>query len=257
VNGKCLMRERALLTIDETNVRARANDVAKQIDTFLVEREGDVLSKLAAIGGVQQEESFEVQVKARVDDPAAIIEKIGSGDFTVVRHVHYRQYDTYFFFDDDDSRLRYREDERIDEQGNIVGSRYRLTVVGSQKEREYPHAILLSRSRFIAPANRSLRFYREYFKPVREVTIEKDRLRWEILYDDDTFFINLDRIIKPEAPSVYLEIKSRTWSIRDAEHKANVIGGVLTHFGIGDDALEHDEYVGIVSEGYEQNAPVE
>lgn len=257
VNGKCLMRERALLTIDETNVRARANDVAKQIDTFLVEREGDVLSKLAAIGGVQQEESFEVQVKARVDDPAAIIEKIGSGDFTVVRHVHYRQYDTYFFFDDDDSRLRYREDERIDEQGNIVGSRYRLTVVGSQKEREYPHAILLSRSRFIAPANRSLRFYREYFKPVREVTIEKDRLRWEILYDDDTFFINLDRIIKPDAPSVYLEIKSRTWSIRDAEHKANVIGGVLTHFGIGDDALEHDEYVGIVSEGYEQNAPVE
>lgn len=246
VNGKCLMLNRALLTLDEADVRARANEVARKIDAFLIEREGDVLRKLAAIGGVQQEESFEVQVKARIEDTAAIIEKINSADFTVIRHVHYRQYDTYFFFSDDDARLRYREDERVDEKGNIVNSRYRLTVMGSQKEREYPHSILLSRSRFIAPADRSLRFYREYFKPVREVAIEKDRLRWEVLYDDDTFFINLDRIVKPEQPGIYVEIKSRTWSIRDAEHKAQVISGVLAQFGVSDDAVVRHEYVAII-----------
>jgi 5-methylthioadenosine/S-adenosylhomocysteine deaminase len=247
VNGKCLMRNRDLLTLDETDIRTRANAVAAQINTFLIEREGDVLRKLAAIGGIQQEESFEVQLKARVDDPAPIIAKIvNSADITVVRNVHYRQYDTYFHFDNEDTRLRYREDEHIDAKGQIINSRYRLTLVGGQKEREYPHSILLSRSRFIAPADRSLRFYREYFKPSREVQIEKDRLRWEILYDDDTFFINIDRIVKPEQSGAYIEIKSRTWSIRDAEHKSQVISEVLARFGIQDDALIRHEYVDIV-----------
>ena len=248
VNGRCLMRERRLLTLDEGEIRTRANDIAQQINTFLIEREGDVLRKLAAIGGIQQEESFEVQLKARVDDPAAIIDRINGGQFNVVRHVHYRQYDTYFYFSDEEVRLRHREDERIDESGNIVSSRYRLTLVGGQKEREYPHSILLSRSRFIAPADRSPRFYREYFKPSREVEIEKDRLRWEVLYDDDTFFINIDRMVKPEQQGTYIEIKSRTWSRRDAEHKAQVIGDVLAIFGIGDDAVLRSEYVEIADE---------
>jgi 5-methylthioadenosine/S-adenosylhomocysteine deaminase len=247
VNGRCLMRDRKLLTLDEADIRARSNALAKQIDTFLIEREGDVLRKLAAIGGVQQEESFEVQLKARIDDPEPIISTINGHDFTVVRHVHYRQYDTYFYFDDQDTRLRYREDERVDEQGNILSSRYRLTLVEAQKEREYPHSILLSRSRFIAPADRSLRFYREYFKPSSEVGIEKDRLRWEILYDDDTFFINIDRVVRPAHQGTYIEIKSRTWSRRDAEHKAHVIGDVLAKFGIADEAVVRNEYVDFLS----------
>ncbi|MCL4506793.1 MAG: amidohydrolase family protein [Chloroflexi bacterium] len=248
VNGRRLMRERKLLTLDEADIRARANDVARQIDTFLIEREGDVLRKLAAIGGIQQEESFEVQLKARIADPEQIIARINGGQFNVVRRVHYRQYDTYFYFADEEVRLRHREDERIDDKGTIINSRYRLTLVGGQKEREYPHSILLSRSRFIAPADRSLRFYREYFKPSREVEIEKDRLRWEVLYDDDTFFINIDRVVKPEQQGTYIEIKSRTWSIRDAEHKSQVIGDVLAIFGIGDDAVVRNEYVDIADE---------
>ena len=67
-------------------------------------REGDVLKKLAAISGVQQEKSFEVQVKARVADPQALIKAINSPDVTIVRHVHYQQFDTYFYFADEDSR---------------------------------------------------------------------------------------------------------------------------------------------------------
>ena len=247
VNGQCLMRNRKLLTLNEDDIRTSANSLARQIDTFLIEREGNVLRKLAAIGGIQQEESFEVQLKARIDDPAPIITTLHGGDFTVVRSVHYRQYDTYFDFGDQDTRVRYREDERLDEAGNILSSRYRLTLVEAQKEREYPHSILLSRSRFIAPADRSLRFYREYFKPTSEVAIEKDRLRWEILYDDDTFFINIDHVIRPEHQGTYIEIKSRTWSIRDAEHKAQVIGDVLAKFGIADEAVVTNEYIDFLS----------
>lgn len=248
VNGKCLMRERQLLTLDEVSIKREANAIARQINIFLGEREGDVLRKLAAIGGVQQEESFEVQVKARIADPQPILAAIHGSEISVVRHVHYKQYDTYFFFEDEPSRLRYREDERVDDKGNIVGSRYRLTLVSGQSEREYPHSILLSRVRFMAPADRSLRFYREYFKPSREVQVEKDRLRWEVFYDDEALFINIDRMVNPTRNGYFLEIKSRTWSKRDAERKAAVIGKLLAHFGVSDDAVLRQEYVQIATD---------
>jgi 5-methylthioadenosine/S-adenosylhomocysteine deaminase len=247
VNGQCLMRERELLTLNEGEIKAKANAVAEQIHAFLNEREGDVLRKLAAIGNVSQEESFEVQVKAQIADPQPVIDVINSGDITVVRHVHYRQYDTYFYFDDEPARLRYREDERIDDKGDVVGSRYRLTLVDSQSEREYPHSILLSRVRFMAPADRSLRFYREYFRPAREVQVEKDRLRWEAFYEDEELFINIDRMVNPSREGYFLEVKSRTWSKRDAERKADVIGKLLALFGVSDEAVLRQEYVQIAT----------
>jgi len=253
VNGKPLMREQTLLTLDEATIKTQAHRMAQQIHFFLVAREGDVLRKLAAIGGVQQEESFEVQVKARIDDPQPVIDFINhSGEITIVRHVHYRQYDTYFFFADEPSRLRYREDERLDETGKVVGSRYRLTLVSGQSEREYPHSILLSRVRFMSPADRSLRFYREYFRPAREVEIQKDRLRWEVFYEDEEFFINIDRLVNPPHEGYFLEVKSRTWSRRDAERKAEVIGKLLSRLGISDDAVLRQEYVQIVEESHVQ-----
>ena len=67
-----LMRDRALLTIDIDRVMAQAQDVAQQIDAFLVAREGNLLDKLIAIGGLNQEEMFEVQVKVAIEDPEAI-----------------------------------------------------------------------------------------------------------------------------------------------------------------------------------------
>ena len=63
VNGAWLMRDRALLTVDIEQIREEANDLASDIDAFLMRREESVLSKLIAIGGVAREKSFEVQVK--------------------------------------------------------------------------------------------------------------------------------------------------------------------------------------------------
>jgi 5-methylthioadenosine/S-adenosylhomocysteine deaminase len=244
VNGKCLMRERALQTLDDAKIRAESNALALQIGAFLSEREGDVLRKLAAIGGVQQQESFEVQVKARIEDPTAIKQLIPADpDISIIRAVHYRQYDTYFFFNHETSRLRYREDETVDANGKVTGMRYRLTLVSGQTEREFPHSILLSRVRYFSSADRSLRFYREYFRPDREIAVEKDRFRWEVMYDDETLFINIDRMVKPEQPGYYLEIKSRTWSIRDAERKAEAISALLRKFGVDDSNVLRQEYV--------------
>ena len=67
-NGRWLMRDRRLLTVDETELRRAAQDQAARIDAFLGSREVSVLQKLVAVGGAVEQESYEVQVKARVAD---------------------------------------------------------------------------------------------------------------------------------------------------------------------------------------------
>lgn len=248
VNGRWLMRDRALLTIDIEPLMAQAKEYAQRIDGFLVKREGSVLSKLLAIGGAQQQESYEVQVKVRLDDPQPVIDRLTSGDFDVVRRAHYYEFDTYFSFDDpEQGRLRYREDEFIDENGEVFNVRYRLTMIGPAAEREFPNSILLSRSRFIAPAEHSLRFYREYFRPSDELAVEKDRLRWLIRRGEFEFFVNVDQVVKPPIDGFFLEIKSRTWSRRDAEHKAEQISSLLDELGVPAEETVSDEYPEIVS----------
>src|SRR5262249_35762853 len=69
-NGAWLMRDRVLLTLDEHELRRAAQDEARRVDIFLESREGSVLQKLVAVGGAVEQESFEVQVKARVTSEA-------------------------------------------------------------------------------------------------------------------------------------------------------------------------------------------
>ena len=68
VDGKFLMRDHALLTVDETSVLARAQAIADRIDGFLAQREDNLLSKIVAISGVHSAEIFEVQLKARISN---------------------------------------------------------------------------------------------------------------------------------------------------------------------------------------------
>lgn len=234
VNGRWLLRDRELLTIDVPPLLDQAQDYARRIDAFLTAREGSVLSKLVAIEGAQQEESYEVQVKVRVEDPEQVIRAIEQPPFDVVRRAHYHEYDTYFTFEDPgQGRLRYREDEFIEADGSHGRVRYRLTLTGPAAEREYERSVLLSRSRFIAPATHSLRFYREYFAPASELEVEKNRRRWLVRFRDVEFFVNLDAILRPPLPGTYLEVKSRTWSRRDAEEKADLILLILKTLGAG------------------------
>ena len=249
VNGKWLMRERKLLTLDEIPLLEAVADIAKRIDAFLIEREESVLSKLVAIGGARQEESYEVQIKVRLPDPAPVLDKLNSGVFEIIRTAHYLEYDNYFSFSDpDEGRLRYREDDFIDENGNVSNVRYRLTLTGPAVEGEYPNSVLLSRSRFIAPAKQSSRFYREYFNPHDEIEIHKDRLRWLLRFQGVELFVNIDRVLKPALDGWFLEIKSRTWSRRDAELKAEKISELLHALEVEDAEAVPQEYPVLVSE---------
>ncbi|KAA3657411.1 MAG: amidohydrolase [Chloroflexi bacterium] len=244
-NGRWLMRDRELLTIDEATAKAEGAKVAADIDAFVAKRESSPYHKLVLLAGVQRQESFEIQVKVPITSKDQVLEVLSSDQVEITKSSHYKQYDHYFIFDGvdpDASRLRYREDEYVNKNGDTYQSRTRLTLIGEGERLEYSNAVMLSRSRFLAQADRSLRFYREYFAPASEVEVNKDRLRWRIVYKETDFAINLDKLMQPEVSSYYLEIKSRTWSRTDAERKASLIGELLDLFGADLMAAETSDY---------------
>jgi 5-methylthioadenosine/S-adenosylhomocysteine deaminase len=249
VNGKWLMRQRQLLTLQVEALQTHADEYARRIDAFLIQREKSILSKLITIGGTSEGESFEVQSKVRINDPNMLLEGMKNGQLEILRKRHYHEYDTYFIFSDpQQGTLRYREDEYFEDDGRVSNVRYRLTLIGQARERQFPSDVLLSRSRFIAPATHSLRFYREYFKPMQEIEVEKDRLRWRILYKGTEFYINFDQVKKPDF-GYFLEIKSRTWSRKDAEHKAEIALDLLTSLGLSEMETVTKDYLDLVLYG--------
>ncbi|VAW40268.1 S-adenosylhomocysteine deaminase; Methylthioadenosine deaminase, partial [hydrothermal vent metagenome] len=132
-NGRWLMKNQELLTIDEAAAMAEAAQVAKQIDAFVLRRESSPYNKLVLLSGVKRQESFEVQVKAAGVEQTAVFNFLNSDRCTIVRRAHYKQYDHYFIFADEDpdsARLRYREDEFVDEKEQVYQTRTRLTLIG-------------------------------------------------------------------------------------------------------------------------------
>jgi 5-methylthioadenosine/S-adenosylhomocysteine deaminase len=251
-NGQWLMRDRGLSTIDEPAALAGAAEVARQIDAFVAERESSPFNKLVILEGVQRQESYEVQVKVQLDDTKNVVGVIENNPAVeVTKAARYRQFDHYFIFDRDDpdaARLRHREDAFVDETGKSFQTRSRLTLLGQAAEEEYDNAVMLSRSRWLAPATHSLRFYREYFDPIREVEVSKERRRWRILFKDTEFAINLDQLIDPATTGYFMEVKARTWSRTDAERKAALIAELLLLFDVAPDSAERREYLTITSD---------
>jgi 5-methylthioadenosine/S-adenosylhomocysteine deaminase len=247
VNGKWLMRNHELLTLNEQDLLKQAREVAQKIDAFLIVREKSILSKLIALGGSMEQESFEVQVKVKVTEPDQLIQNMKRPEIEINAYKHYIQYDEYYMFDDpSQGRLRFREDDLINEKGDVENVRSRLTLLGQKREGEIGHDVLLSRSRFLAPAVHTARFYREYFKPAQEITIEKDRLRWHIKYKETEFFINLDHMKQPDM-GYFLEIKSRTWSRKDADLKADLVNELLNLLGVGNAETVTQDYIEILA----------
>lgn len=232
--GRWLMRDRVLLTLDEAALKDEARAYSVKVDQFLAAHVGDVLSKLLTVTqGLERGESFEVQTKAVLRDSSLLDKLLTHADVHILQAVHYRQYDTYFEFDDSEvGRLRYREDDLMDSKGEVKSVRSRLTLTMPTKEDTFNSSVVLSHSRFIAPADRPLRFYREYFQPESERGLEKDRYRWHIHYQGVLFYVNVDRVIEPDLPNTFIEVKSRTWSKADAENKAERIQEMLAILGV-------------------------
>ena len=247
-HGQWLMRARQLLTIDEEAAMAEGAAVAAEIDAFVLKRESSPYNKLVALETVEREEGYETQVKIVVEDPEPIIALLEGGSLEVVKKNTYRQFDHYFFFNNketDAARLRFREDHYLDAKGNPIQARSRLTLLGETSLKAYPNSIMLSRTRFMAPATRSLRFYREYFVPDEEIEVTKHRRRWRIRFAGTDMAVNIDTVETPDVPGYFLEIKARTWSDADAEQKAGQISELLALFGVAESRALQIEYVDI------------
>lgn len=247
VNGKWVMQNQIIATLRESDLLKAAQDYARKIDTFLIHREQSILSKLIAIGGATEEESFELQAKVAIPSIEKTIAAIETNpQITISRTRHYRQFDTYMNFDDpSQGYVRYREDHTVADNGEITGVRSRLTHVGQTREHPFREEVILSRSRFLAPATHSLRFYKEYFKPEHTVEIEKDRMRYLVVYKDTEFFINVDKFELPKL-GYFLEVKSRTWSQQDAEKKARLAEDLLKALGASPKDVISNDYIEMV-----------
>lgn len=246
VHGKLLMKNRELLTIDEEKLQEQAAEYAKRIGKFLGEIEENAIHKLVAVAvDVERAESFEIQMKAKIADTSIVEELFSHEDAEVLRAVHYRQYDTYFLFDDPQpSRIRYREDDRITLDGSVEGVRMRLTYTTAEKEQVLEDAVVLSHSRFIAPASHPLRFYEEYFQASKQRKLQKERRRWRVLYKGVLFFVNVDKLVEPKLDDTfYIEIKTRTWSLSDAKNKAVFIREMMAVLGIDMSEVIRGDYL--------------
>ena len=109
------------------------------------------------------------------------------------------------------------------------------------REGHFSQRVLLSRSRYLAPATQSLRFYHEYFQPSHQLEVQKDRLRFLIRFQGTEFFINIDHLTNPDLGR-FLEIKSRTWSRHDAELKSVLATDLISFLGLSSCEVVSEDY---------------
>ena len=255
VNGRNVVRDGHVMTVDLERTLDRAQDLANEITSFFVQREAAILDKLVDIAPLEQRETFEVQAKGALRDEELFRRGLDHPEVHQVAHTSRDQYDTYFLFDGrGPQRLRYREDQVLMPDGTIQPI-YNLTLTGPAKEAEYEHSVVLSRSRYTATADRSLRFYREYFAPEQEVEIVKHRERYHIRYKGLDFAVNLDCVKEPKVAGPFVEVKSRTWSQQDAIRKAGLIGELLAILGAQPEDMLPADYADLFTESDQEASP--
>ncbi len=253
INGRNVVRDGQVLTIDLERTLAHAEDIARDINQFFVEREASVLDKLLDIAPLEQRETFEVQAKGLLRDESLFYQGMEHPDIHVVSHTSRDQFDTYFLFGGREAqRLRYREDLVRQPDGRVEPV-YNLVLTGPAKEATYQHSVVLSRSSYTAAADRSLRFYREYFAPEREIEVSKHRERYHIRYKGLDFAVNLDYVQVPRLAGPFVEVKSRTWSQQDAVRKAGLIAELLAILGTQPEDMLPSDYADLFQESGEQH----
>ena len=226
-NGRWLMRDRQLLTVDLASAQKEAAEVAKKIDAFVQWRESSPHNKLAVLAGPAEQASYEAQLKIRLT-PAQVDnihqELTQLAGQSAEAHEHH---DTYFLLTGTDGEphyLRIREETAV-QNTNQEQVTVHLTLLGEDELTNYD--VTISRAQHHGTADRPLRFYREYFEPPQEAIVQKARQQWQLHYKGVDFTINLDELARPlnqdQGGVHFLEIKSATESAVDAQTKAQLI----------------------------------
>ena len=71
--------------------------------------------------------------------------------------------------------------------------------------------------------------------------LQKDRQRFHVTFKGIKFFINVDTMVQPEIGK-FVEIKSKTWSLIDAEQKTKLVSALLDFLGLGESNAINEDY---------------
>jgi 5-methylthioadenosine/S-adenosylhomocysteine deaminase len=225
INGKLVMRDRAILTIEKEVVMAECRSIAKGINEYRREPER-VASKLIRLGDVDLQPTYELQVKFEFERNAPAVFAVLKREAIEVSNVQtVRQSDIYFKpkHKQEHEYLRLREEQVISENLNaepIGKPQYTLTsTIGTVIDEG--EIALMRRERMDTKVEPTIAFFMDYFGVEKEKELVKIRHKATCVYNGVHISINIDNFSKPAIARSYVEVKSSAWTEKDASrHRA-------------------------------------
>ena len=229
INGKQVMRDRAILTIDKEMVMAKCRSIAGGINEYRREPER-IPSKLIRLGDVDVEPTYELQIKFEFEHAPAVFEILKREAIAISDVQTVKQRDIYFEPKNKQEQgyLRLREEQAVSEnlKAEPIGKpQYTLTSTAGTVIDEGDIAIM-HRKRMDTKVEPTIAFFMDYFGVEKEKEIEKIRHKAKCIYKGVTISINLDNFIKPAISRSYAEVKSSAWT----EKEAGMYRGIMKDF---------------------------
>ena len=226
INGKLVMRDRLILTIDKAEVMAKCRSLAEEINEYRREPER-VSSKLIRLGDVDVQPTYEMQIKFEFEHVPAVLEVLKRKAIAISNIQRVKQHDTYFkpktWGEHEYLRLREEQVVQESEKGEPIGKpQYTLTSAAGTVIDEGDIAIM-RRRKMDAKVEPTIAFFMNYFGVEVEKEIEKIRRNVECVYNGVKISINIDNFIKPAISMRYVEVKSRAWTEKDASRYRDVM----------------------------------
>ena len=234
INGKQVMRDGEILTIEKEAVMAKCRSIAKGINEYRREPER-VASKLIRLGDVDVEPTYEMQIKFEFEHVPAVFEVLKRESIAVSDVLTVKQRDIYFKPENKQEQgyLRLREEQAVSENLNAepVGKpQYTLTSTAGTVIDEGEIAIM-RRERMDTKVEPTIAFFMDYFGVEKEKEFVKIRHKAKCVYKGVNISINLDNFIKPAISMKYVEVKSSAWTEKEASRHRDIMGDFIRVFG--------------------------
>lgn len=236
INGKQVMRDGRILTIDKEGVIAKCRSLAAEINEYKREPER-IASKLIRLGDVDVEPTYEMQIKFEFEHvPAAVFEVLAQEAIAISDVQTVKQRDIYFEPKNKQGEhedLRLREEQAVSENlnaGPVGKPQYTLTSTVGTVIDEGDIAIM-RRKRMDTKVEPTIAFFMNYFGVKKEKEIEKIRRKAKCVYKGVNISINLDNFIKPAISRSYAEVKSSAWTEKEASMYRDIMKDFIKILG--------------------------
>ena len=218
INGKLVMRDRVILTIDKAEVIAKCRSLAEEINEFKRGPES-VSSKFMRLGADVQP-TYEMQIKFEFEHDPAVVEVLKRKAIEIRDTPEVKQRDIYFKPKpgEEHGYLRLREEQVVPEpeKGEPIGKPQCTLTSTAGTVIDEGNIAIMRRKRMDAKVEPTIAFFMDYFGVEIEKEIEKRRHNVECVYNGVEISINIDNFIKPAIPMHYVEVKSSAWTEKEA-----------------------------------------